>query len=168
MMCRKMGQLLRATSRCQLQQHYVAALHVGAALLHPLLVQPSDAALMITYPSLHANVAVETCVFPLLRMGALSFSGALSDEHDAVGAALGTEVVIGAEVIGAEVPAGAEVTGAEVGGGGVRVGHGEPLARSSRSSKRTRTTRRPRGLAARLLVNLNEVMPVAIAARQRS
>ena len=41
---------------------------------------------------LHVNVAVEPCVFPLLRAGALPFSGALSDEHDAVGAALGVEV----------------------------------------------------------------------------
>ena len=67
-------------------------MHVGAALLHPLFAQPSDAAPMSTYPSLHVNVAVEPCVFPLLRTGALPFSGALSDEHDAVGAALGIDV----------------------------------------------------------------------------
>ena len=75
-------------------------MHVGAALLHPLFAQPSDAAPMITYPSLHVNVAVEPCVFPLLRTGALPFSGALSDEHDAVGAALGIEVgaAVGIEV----------------------------------------------------------------------
>jgi len=66
--------------------------HVGAALLHPLFAQPSNAAPMSTYPSLHVNVAVEPCVFPLLRTGALPFSGALSDEHDAVGAALGIDV----------------------------------------------------------------------------
>ena len=64
-------------------------MHVGAPLLHPLFAHPSDAAPMSTYPSLHVNVAVEPCVFPLLRTGALPFSGALSDEHNAVGAALG-------------------------------------------------------------------------------
>ena len=67
-------------------------MHVGAALLHPLFAQPSNAAPMSTYPSLHVNAAVEPCVFPLLRTGALPFSGALSDEHDAVGAALGIDV----------------------------------------------------------------------------
>ena len=51
---------------------------------------------MSTYPSLHVNVAVEPCVVPLLKTGALPFTGALSDEHDAVGAALGIEV--GAEL----------------------------------------------------------------------
>ena len=75
-------------------------MHVGAALLHPLFAQPSDAAPMSTYPSLHVNVAVEPCVFPLLRMGALPFSGALSDEHDAVGAALGIDV---GELVGDDV-----------------------------------------------------------------
>ena len=75
-------------------------MHVGAAPLHPLFAQPSDAAPMITYPLLHVKVAVEPCVFPLLRTGALPFSGALSDEHDAVGAALGIEVgaAVGIEV----------------------------------------------------------------------
>ena len=75
-------------------------MHVGAAPLHPLFAQPSDAAPMITYPLLHVNVAVEPCVFPLLRTGALPLSGALSDEHDAVGAALGIEVgaAVGIEV----------------------------------------------------------------------
>ena len=79
---------------------HCAAMHVGAAPLHPLFAQPSDAAPMITYPLLHVNVAVEPCVFPLLRTGALPFSGALSDEHDAVGAALGIEVgaAVGIEV----------------------------------------------------------------------
>ena len=57
---------------------------------------------------LHVNVAVEPCVFPLLRTGALPLSGALSDEHDAVGAALGIEVgaAVGIEVgteVGVEV-----------------------------------------------------------------
>ena len=47
---------------------------------------------MSTYPSLHVNDAVEPCVFPLLRTGALPLSGALNDEHDAVGATLGVEV----------------------------------------------------------------------------
>ena len=75
-------------------------MHVGAAPLHSLFAQPSDAAPMITYPLLHVNVAVEPCVFPLLRTGTLPFSGALSDEHDAVGAALGIEVgaAVGIEV----------------------------------------------------------------------
>ena len=75
-------------------------MHVGAAPLHPLFAQPSDAAPMITYPLLHVNVAVDPCVFPLLRTGALPFGGALSDEHDAVGAALGIEVgaAVGIEV----------------------------------------------------------------------
>ena len=75
-------------------------MHVGAAPLHPLFAQPNDAAPMITYPLLHVNVAVEPCVFPLLRTGALPFSGALSDEHDAVGAELGIEVgaAVGIEV----------------------------------------------------------------------
>ena len=75
-------------------------MHVGAAPLHPLFAQPSDAAPMITYPLLHVNVAVEPCVLPLLRTGALPFSGAPSDEHDVVGAALGIEVgaAVGIEV----------------------------------------------------------------------
>ena len=75
-------------------------MHVGAAPLHPLFAQPSDAAPMITYPLLHVNVAVEPCVFPLLRTGVLPFSGALSDEQNAVGAALGIEVgaAVGIEV----------------------------------------------------------------------
>ena len=83
-------------------------MQVGAAPLHPLFAQLSDAAPMITYPPLHVNVAVEPCVFPLLRTGALPFSGALSDGHDAVGAALGIEVgaAVGIEVgkdVGVEV-----------------------------------------------------------------
>jgi len=93
---------------------HCAAMHVGAAPLHPLFAQPSDAAPMITYPLLHVNVAVEPCVLPLLRTGALPFSGALSDEHDAVGAALG--IVVGAAVgsIDGDVD-GATVEGPDVG-----------------------------------------------------
>ena len=89
-------------------------MHVGAAPFHPLFAQPSDAAPMITYPLLHVNVAVEPCVFPLLRTGALPFSGALSDEHDAVGAALG--IVVGATVgsLDGDVD-GATVEGPDVG-----------------------------------------------------
>ena len=47
---------------------------------------------MITYPSLHVNVAIEPCVLPLLNTGALPYAGTLSDEHDAVGIEVGTEV----------------------------------------------------------------------------
>tara|TARA_B110000208_G_scaffold46634_1_gene61870 strand:+ start:296 stop:844 length:549 start_codon:yes stop_codon:yes gene_type:complete len=100
-----------------IESHF-AAVHVGATPLHPLFAHPSDAAPMSTYPLLHVNVAVEPCVFPLLRTGALPFSGALSDEHDSVGAALGAElgIVVGAEdgavlgiVVGAEVGASVQV-----------------------------------------------------------
>ena len=84
-------------------------MHVGATPLHPLFAHPSDAAPMSTYPSLHVNVAVEPCVFPLLKTGALPFTGALSDEHDAVGAALGIEVgtdvgVAVGNAVGMDVP----------------------------------------------------------------
>ena len=84
-------------------------MHVGATPLQPLFAHPSDAAPMSTYPSLHVNVAVEPCVFPLLKTGALPFTGALSDEHNAVGAALGIEVgtdvgVAVGNAVGMDVP----------------------------------------------------------------
>ena len=70
---------------------------------------------------LHVNVAVEPCVFPLLKTGMLPFTGALSDEHDAVGAALGIEVgaalgcAVGVEVGVAVGSFDGDVDGATVG-----------------------------------------------------
>ena len=96
-------------------------MHVGATPLHPLFAHPSDAVPMSTYPSLHVNVAVEPCVFPLVKTGVLSFTGALSDEHDAVGAALGIEVgaalgcAVGVEVGVAVGSLDGDVDGATVG-----------------------------------------------------